>query len=105
MAGLPDELQGILDQVRAGKLGVDFRIHDADHAIDRLVDGLVTAASILAGAQLISRRASPMVGSFSLPGLVAAGVGVVTWQRLVARRREQSSWVTRARKVAEVARR
>jgi hypothetical protein len=30
---------------------------------------------------------------------------VVTWQRLVARRREQSSWVTRARKVAEVARR
>ena len=89
VAGLPDELQAILDQVRAGKLGVDFRIHDADHAIDRLVDGLVTAASILAGAQLISRRASPMVGSFSVPGLVAAGVGVVTWQRLVARRRRR----------------
>ncbi len=105
VAGLPDELQAILDQVRSGKLGVDFRIHDADHAIDRLVDGLVTAASVLAGAQLISRRASPMVGSFSVPGLVAAGVGVVTWQRLVARRRPQTTWVSRARKIAETARR
>jgi len=105
VAGLPDELQGILDQVRSGKVGVDFRIHDADHAIDRLVDGLVTAASVLAGAQLISRRASPMVGAFSVPGLVAAGVGVVTWQRLVARRRPASSWVSRARKMAEAARR
>jgi ubiquinone biosynthesis protein len=104
IAGLPDELHGILEQVRAGQLGVDFRIHDADHAIDRLVDGLVTAASVLAGAQLISRRASPMVGPFSVPGLVAAGVGVVTWQRLVARRRPQRSWVSRAREVVEVAR-
>jgi ubiquinone biosynthesis protein len=65
---------------------------------------LVTAASMLAGAQLISRRAAPMVGSFSIPGLVAAGVGVLTWQRLVARRKAQQTWVTRARKAVEVAR-
>ena len=39
VAGLPDELTAILDQIRKGTLGVDFRIHDVDHAVDRLVDG------------------------------------------------------------------
>jgi ubiquinone biosynthesis protein len=104
VAGLPDELQAILEQIRSGNVGIDFRIHDADHAVDRLVDGLVTAASVLAGAQLISRRAGPTVGSFSVPGLVAAGVGVLTWQRLVARRKTRQTWVTRARKAIEMAR-
>ncbi|HXR22060.1 MAG TPA: hypothetical protein VN786_05855 [Acidimicrobiales bacterium] len=104
LASLPDELQSILEQVRTGKVGVDFRVHDADHAVDRLVDGLVTAASVMAGAELISRRASPMLGPFSAPGLVAAGVGVVSWQRLRARRRTQRSWVSRARELVEVAR-
>ena len=31
---------------------------------------------MMAGAQLISRRTAPLVGPFSIPGLVAAGVGV-----------------------------
>ena len=105
VAGLPDELTAILDQIRKGTLGVDFRVHDVDHAVDRLVDGLVTAATVLAGAQLISRRSGPMVGPFSVPGLVAAGVGVLTWQRLVARRRPHESMVARARKMAELSRR
>jgi hypothetical protein len=100
IASLPDELGGILEQIRTGKLGVDFRVHDADHAIDRLVDGLIAASSVLAGAQLISRRASPMLRAFSIPGLVAVGVGVVSWQRLVARRQPSRTWVTRAREMA-----
>jgi len=103
VASLPDDLQAIMDQVRTGKVGVDFRVHDADHAVGRLVDGLVTAASVMAGAELISRRASPMLGPFSVPGLVAAGVGVLTWQRLLARRRTQRSWVSRARKLVQAA--
>jgi ubiquinone biosynthesis protein len=105
VAGLPSELQAILDQIRTGSVGVDFRVHDADHAVDRLVDGVITAASVLAGAQLISRRTRPMLGSYSIPGLVVAGVGVVTWQRLIARRKPRESWVTRAKNVAEMARR
>jgi ubiquinone biosynthesis protein len=100
IAALPDDLRGILEQIRTGKLGVDFRIHDADHAIDRLVDGLITAASVLAGAQLIARRASPTLGAFSIPGLVASGIGLVSWQRLVARRHPPRTWVTRAREMA-----
>jgi ubiquinone biosynthesis protein len=104
VSGLPDELQAILEQIKTGEAGIDFRVHDADHAIDRLVDGLVTAAAVMAGAELISRRASPMLGSFSVPGLVAASVAVLTWQRLVARRHPQQSWVSRARRIAESAR-
>jgi ubiquinone biosynthesis protein len=100
-ASLPRDIQDIVDRVRAGKLGVDFRVHDADSAVDHLVDGLVAAASMLASAQLFSRRTGPTVKSISVPGFVAAGVGVVTWQRLVRRRREHKTWVSRAREVAE----
>ncbi|MGA3219474.1 MAG: hypothetical protein ABSE77_10460 [Acidimicrobiales bacterium] len=100
----PDQLQAVLDQARTGNVGVDFRLHDADQAIDRLVDGLVTAASVMAGAQLMSRRTSPMLGPFSVPGLVATGVGVLTWRRLVSQRKTKQSWVTRARNIGEVAR-
>ena len=67
ISGLPDDLRAILEQIRTGSVGVDFRIHDADHAVDRLVDGLVTAASIMAGAQLISRRTAPLVGAVLHP--------------------------------------
>ncbi len=94
---LPDDVESLLEQLRSGSLGVDFRVRDADHAVDHLVDGLVTAASVLAGAQLIARRAGPTLAGVSIPGLVAAGVGVMTWQRLVARRETTRSWVTRAR--------
>jgi ubiquinone biosynthesis protein len=104
LGDLPDEVEAILQQIRTGTLGVDFRIHDADQAVDRLVDGVVTAASIMAGAQLISRKSGPTVGGISVPGLIAAGVGVVTWQRLIARRGQPRSWVTRARRVADMAR-
>jgi ubiquinone biosynthesis protein len=102
ITGLPDELEAILNQVRTGKLAVDFQVHDADHAVDRLVDGLVTAASLIAGAELTSRRTGPMVGPVSIPGLLVGGVGLITWQRLIARRRG-GSWVTRARRLARVA--
>ena len=104
LGDLPDEIEAILQQIRTGTLGVDFRVHDADQAVDRLVDGVVTAASIMAGAQLISRKSGPTVGGISIPGLVASGVGVVTWQRLVARRSPQRSWVTRVRRIVDMTR-
>jgi ubiquinone biosynthesis protein len=101
---LPGDIEEIVQQIRAGKLSVDFRIHDSDGAVDHLVDGLVAAASVLASAQLISRRTGPNIGPLSVPGAVAAGVGVLTWQRLVRRRREHKTWVSRARDLAEVRR-
>jgi ubiquinone biosynthesis protein len=103
-ASLPGDIEDIVQQVRAGRLAIDFRVHDADGAVDHLVDGLVAAASVLGSAQLLSRRTGPTVGSISLPGLVAAGVGMVTWQRLVRRRRERKTWVSRARELRELRR-
>jgi len=105
ISGLPDDLRVILEQIRTGSVGIDFRIHDADQAVDRLVDGLVTAASLLAGAQLISRRTAPLVRQISIPGLITAGVGVITWQRLITRRKPRETLVTRLRKAVAVARR
>jgi ubiquinone biosynthesis protein len=99
-ASLPGDIEGILQQIRAGQLGVDFRVHDPDGAVDHLVDGLVASASVLASAQLIARRTGPTIGSISVPGLVAAGVGAFTWQRLVRHRREHETWVRRARDLA-----
>ncbi len=100
-ASLPGDIEEIVRQIRAGRLAIDFRVHDANGAVDHLVDGLVASASVLASAQLFSRRTGPSVGPISLPGLVAAGVGVLTWQRLVRRRREHTTWVSRARELAE----
>jgi ubiquinone biosynthesis protein len=102
---LPGDIEAIVQQVRAGRLSIDFRVHDADGAVDNLVDGLVAAASVLGSAQLISRRTGPTLGQISVPGLVAAGVGVLTWQRLVRRRHEHKTWVTRARTTSERRRR
>jgi len=101
---LPGDIEGIVEQIRAGKFGVDFRVHDSDGAVDHLVDGLVAAASVIASAQLISRRTGPSLGPISVPGMVAAGVGVLTWQRLVRRRREHKTWVSRARELAQLRR-
>jgi ubiquinone biosynthesis protein len=100
-ASLPGDIEEIVQQIRAGRLAIDFRVHDADGAVDHLVDGLVAASSVLASAQLFSRRTGPTVGPLSMPGLVAAGVGVLTWQRLVRRRREHKTWVSRARELAD----
>jgi ubiquinone biosynthesis protein len=104
-ASLPGDIEEIVQQIRAGRLAVDFRVHDADGAVDHLVDGLVAAASVVASAQLLSSRTGPTVGPISVPGLVAAGVGVITWQRLVRRRRERRTWVSRARELGESRRR
>jgi hypothetical protein len=60
---------------------------------------------MMAGAQLISRRTAPLVGPLSIPGLLAAGAGVITWQRLITRRKPHDTWVTRVRKAVDVARR
>ena len=57
---------------------------------------------MLASAQLIARRAGPTIAGISVPGLVAVGVGVTTWQRLVAKRRPRKSMLTHARELRQV---
>jgi ubiquinone biosynthesis protein len=37
LAGLPDEIQAILDQAKTGQVGIEFPLQDADHAVDCLL--------------------------------------------------------------------
>ena len=99
LATAPTKLRPILRQLQGGTIGVEFRIHDADGVTDRLVDGILAAASILASAELIARRTGPRIRDVSIPGAVALTVGVVTWRRLIANRAGHRSSLSRIRQL------
>jgi ubiquinone biosynthesis protein len=99
VASAPADLRSIMDQLTSGQVGVDFRIHDPDGVTDRLVDGLLGAASLLAAAQLVGRRSGPTIAGVSVPGLAALAVGVGTWQRLAWRRNPHASGLSRVREL------
>jgi ubiquinone biosynthesis protein len=94
---LPEQIQATFERLRTGEVGVDFRIRDVDGAVDRLVDGLLASASLLAAAQLIARRAGPTIGGVSIAGLAVVGVGARTWQRLATSRRGRKPLLQRVR--------
>ena len=96
---LPDQLLATLDRARTGELGVDFRVRDVDGAVDRLVDGLLASASLLAAAQLISRKAGPTFRGLSIAGVGAGVSAVATWQRLATKRQDHKTVVQRAHDV------
>ena len=97
-------MTAILEQMRTGELGVDFRVHDADGVTDQLVDALIASASLLAAAQLLSRDKGPSIGGLSVAGLIAAGVGAATWQRLASQRQGHRSAVSVARSLIRMRR-
>jgi ubiquinone biosynthesis protein len=99
LATAPTKLRPTLRKLQDGTIGVEFRIHDADGVTNRLVDGILAAASILASAQLIARRTGPRIRDVSIPGAVAATVGVVTWRRLIANRDGYRSSLSRIRQL------
>ncbi len=99
LAAAPANLQPILRQLKDGTIGVEFRIHDADEVTDRLVDGILAAASILASAELIGRRTGPRIRDVSIPGAIALTVGVATWRRLLASRAGHRSTLSRIRQL------
>lgn len=83
---LPRDLVGILQDVRSGKARIEMNLRDADQMADKLVDGLMAAAALLAAGQLLSRETPPTVKGVSLLGVAAAGFSAATWSRLAARR-------------------
>jgi hypothetical protein len=100
LATAPTKLRPTLRQLQDGTIGVEFRIHDADGVTDRLVDGILAAASILASAELIGRRTGPRIRDVSIPGAIALTVGVVTCRRLLANRVGYRSSLSRVRQLA-----
>jgi ubiquinone biosynthesis protein len=100
LQSFPDDLRGLVQQARAGNLSLDVRLQDPHHAVDQLADALVTSASLLAGAQLIARRAGPTIGGVSVAGVLATAVGAVTWKRVLSRRGTGPTLLDRARTLA-----
>jgi ubiquinone biosynthesis protein len=94
---LPAQVTAALDAVCSGKLAVDIGVRDVDGVVDRLVDGVLTSACLLAATQLVARRAGPTIGGFSVAGLALASGAMVTWRRLASNRPGHQSLVQRAR--------
>ena len=87
LADAPRTIRPLLQQLKDGTVHVELEIHDGDGAADRLTDGLLGSASLLASAQLLSRGTGPRIGPVSAPGAIALAVGILTWRRLVPRSR------------------
>ncbi|MCU1477831.1 MAG: ubiB [Subtercola sp.] len=98
---LPDDVRKVFAQLRAGSVAVDFKVHDADGSVPQLVDGVLASASILAASQLLSNKTGPLIAGVSLPGVVSAAVGVITWHRLQMKRPGYRNAVTRIVKMVK----
>jgi ubiquinone biosynthesis protein len=70
LADAPRTIRPLLQHLKEGNVHVELEIHDADGVADRLTDGLLGSASLLASAQLLSRRTSPLIGPASAPGAI-----------------------------------
>ncbi|WP_431804032.1 ABC1 kinase family protein [Microbacterium sp. bgisy203] len=81
LGDLPDETRQTLQALGAGKIAVEFRFHDEDRVTESLVGGIVAGSSILAAAQLLSRRTPPTIAGISLPGAAALIASGVMWVR------------------------
>jgi ubiquinone biosynthesis protein len=99
---LPEQIQATFERLRTGQVGVDFRVRDVEGAVDRLVDGILASASLLAAAQLIARRAGPTVGGVSIAGLAVVGVGARTCARLASSRPGRKTFLQRAREISDL---
>lgn len=101
LASLPEDLEDLAGRMRDGSMDVDLRLHDAEGNIDHLVDGLLVAALVVGASELISRGTKPAVVGFSVPGALAAGLGLLTYQRLQRRRSSYVNVPTRAIRLAQ----
>jgi ubiquinone biosynthesis protein len=99
LADAPRTIRPLLQQLKDGTVHVELEVHDADGVADRLTDGLLGSASLLASAQLLSRGTGPRIGPVSAPGAIALAVGVVTWRRLVRGRAGYQSPLSRVQQL------
>jgi len=100
---LPADVSAILQQVRR-EGGADLRIRDPDGIADNVVDGILTAALVLAAGELVSRSVAPKLGSLSVPGLAVAGTAWLRYRSLRARRAGAPSATARLRLAERVIR-
>jgi ubiquinone biosynthesis protein len=99
LADAPQTIRPLLQHLKDGTVHVELDIHDADGVADRLTDGLLGSASLLASAELLSRGTGPRIGPVSAPGAIALAVGILTWRRLIRQRADYQSALSRAQQL------
>ncbi len=73
---LPDDISGVLDQLREGKLDVQLEHRRLQPSVNRLVFGIVTSALFLGSVQLWSLNVWPTVDGVSVFGVIGCTVSV-----------------------------
>jgi ubiquinone biosynthesis protein len=90
---VPRDLAEILREIRSGTLTVRQQQPGLESAVNRLVLGILTAALLVASAELWSRDALPVVAGISIPGLLGylAALAFALKMFLTIRKDRQSS--------------
>jgi ubiquinone biosynthesis protein len=84
----PRELAEMLERIRQGTLDVHLQHRGLDATLNRVIYGVLSAALILASAQLLAGAVPPLLWGLSVLGVLgAAGALVLTVRLLWAIRR------------------
>ncbi|MBN2022497.1 MAG: AarF/ABC1/UbiB kinase family protein [Pirellulales bacterium] len=82
---LPRGIVDILEQVETGKFDVHLDHRGLEPSVNRLVLGMITSALFLGATLMLSREVHPILGGYSVPGVMAlAGSIWLGWRVLRA---------------------
>jgi len=83
MHALPNDLNNMLDRMRAGTFSISLDHRRLDPVVNRLVMGLLASSLYLGSSLLWSAHAQPMVGGVSLFGMVGYATAALLTGRLL----------------------
>ena len=85
---VPGDLTRMFEAGSRGKLQVPLKVQGIDRPVNRLAYALMASAAINGASHMLSRRAQPSVGRWSVPGMVgAAAAGYLTIEVVRSARR------------------
>lgn len=79
----PRELSEILTQIKRGKFDVNLEHRKLDPVVNRMVIGILCSALFLGSSYLVGNRVKPLIGDFSIFGMLGCMVAVYMGVRLV----------------------
>ena len=83
LAMAPREMSEILTQIKRGKFDVNLEHRKLDPVVNRMVIGMLCSALFLGSSYLVGNRVKPMIGDFSLFGLMGLFLALYMGVRLV----------------------
>jgi ubiquinone biosynthesis protein len=80
---LPRDLGDVLRRIQSGKFDIHLEHRRLEPSVNRLVMGMVTSSLFLGSAVLWSNRVPPVVGGFSVVGVLGCALSVALGLRLL----------------------